>query len=57
MTKFRAARTTPRGLHENLYPHGLVFASGAGKPPQYERNPTIFPPFFFASSIIFIAVI
>jgi len=30
----RSARRTPRDDQENLYPSGLLAASGAGRPPQ-----------------------
>jgi hypothetical protein len=37
----RSAINTPRGDHENLYPSGLFESSGAGRPPQYDRNDRI----------------
>jgi hypothetical protein len=34
MAELRRARRTPLDDHENLYPRGLLDASGAGSPPQ-----------------------
>lgn len=36
--EFSNAKRTPRDDHENLYPKGLPEHSGAGSPPQYDRN-------------------
>jgi hypothetical protein len=41
--------------HENLYPKGFPEFSGAGRPPQYEKNDLIFPPSLWTSSMALIA--
>lgn len=40
--EFSNAKRTPRDDHENLYPKGLPEHSGAGSPPQYDRNCLIY---------------
>ena len=50
-----AAERTPRGDQENLYRSMLLAASGAGSPPQTERNERTLAPAAEQASIISIA--